>query len=95
MTLSPATVDEVRRLLAQRISLREITRRMKGQTCYGTIGLIAHGQYRVHPTANPDDPTDGSPPIVEKCNGCNYVVEMPCRICAARAYRRARRSRRS
>jgi hypothetical protein len=89
MTLRPTTVHHVRRLLAQGLSLREVTRRMKGVTCYGTICQIAHGDYHPHQTADPDDPDDDSPPAVEKCNGCNYIVEMPCRICRARALRKA------
>lgn len=91
MTLPAATIHQVRYMLRQRLPHREIARQLNYAVSRGTITKIAQGRYHPHATAEPENQPERPPPTIEKCNGCHYLVEMPCRICRARALRRAMR----
>jgi hypothetical protein len=93
MTLDPAIVDIIKRRLAKGRSARQVARELHGLAARSTISKIAAGTYHAHPTENLDDPDDQPNKPYEKCPGCLYRVQMPCRICAARAIRHARMQR--
>jgi hypothetical protein len=93
MTLPALTIDAVRRLLARGVNYRQIARQLKGRVSRGAVREIAQALMRYNPKGPPRK--YNLPPIAEvgKCPSCNYRVELPCKICAARAWRHIRRLR--
>jgi hypothetical protein len=93
VTLHPVTVDAVRRLLARGLPFRQIARQLRGQVSRSAVREIALKMMRYDPRPKPKNYV--LPPIaaVAKCPTCNYRVELPCKICSARAWRHIRRLR--
>jgi hypothetical protein len=89
MTLPIRLVEKVRTLLARGLSPRAVQRLTAGAAGRTTIAKIAAGNYHP-PHPKPADTYENEPaPVVAKCPGCNYLVEMPCKICQARRFRHA------
>ena len=91
MTLNALTVDAVRRLLARGLPHRQIARQLRGEVSRSAVREIALKMMRYDPRPEPKKYV--LPPIaaVAKCPTCNYRVELPCKICSARAWRHIRR----
>ena len=78
--LAPATVGEIRLLLAEGgLSQREIARRLG--VSRGSVNAIARGKR----TDGADFVCPSGP--VERCPGCGCMVQMPCLACRIRAMR--------
>lgn len=90
--LTPAQVEEVKRLLAAgQFSQRKIAR-LTGVS-RATIGLIAAGkrpEYQPRPPAW-DSLFDVPQAPPERCPGCGGLVYLPCRLCHIRALKAAGR----
>jgi hypothetical protein len=87
MTLAPRIIDQVRVLLARGCTNRQVARLMSGQVGHSKVSQLRR---EITPLNYPPQPLDDHPdtaPIVAKCPGCHYTVELPCRICRARDYR--------
>lgn len=91
MTLSAQTVLHVERLLLRGTGFRQIAKILDHRVSKSTVAKIARGAY--HPkTTKPADTYEHRPPaVIGKCPDCYYLVELPCRICAARRLRHALR----
>jgi hypothetical protein len=82
--LSPAKVEEVRRLLARgNVSQRKIARLL--DVSRGSVNAIASGKRPDYPVKEPDedDLRCWLPPV--RCSGCGGMVYAPCRLCRVRA----------
>jgi hypothetical protein len=80
--LSPAKVDEVRRLLARGIlSQRKIARNLK--ISRGTVDAIASGKRPDYPAPEIEEDIDCRLPPV-RCRNCGGMVHGPCRLCRVR-----------
>jgi hypothetical protein len=90
MTLEARIIDQVRVLLARGCTNRQVARLMSGQVGHSKVSQLRREISPLnYPTLPlPDDPDTA--PIVAKCPGCHYTVELPCRICQARDYRHRR-----
>jgi hypothetical protein len=89
--LSPAKVEEVRRLLARgNVSQREIAREL--DISRGSVNAIASGRRPDYPVKelDEDDIRCWLPPV--RCSGCGGMVYAPCRLCRVRAAKREHRS---
>lgn len=83
MTLAPAIVDEVKRLLGEdKLSQRRIARQLG--VGRNTVDAIATGKrpcrkvQRISDTALPDGP-------YIRCPGCGGKQQIPCRVCRTRS----------
>jgi hypothetical protein len=87
MTLEARITEQVRQLLARGCGQRQTARLMSGQVSKSQVGKIAREKKPLAPP--PNEQIQGNPgtPIVGKCPGCHYTVELPCKICRARDYR--------
>jgi hypothetical protein len=82
--LSPAKVDEVRRLLLRgNVSQRQIAKLL--DVSRGSVNAIASGKRPDYPMKerDEDDIRCWLPPV--RCNGCGGMVYAPCRLCRLRA----------
>ena len=89
--LSPAKVEEVRRLLERgAISQRQIARELG--ISRGSVNAIASGKRPDYPVKelDEDDIRCWLPPV--RCSGCGGMVFAPCRLCRVRAVQREQRS---
>jgi hypothetical protein len=88
--LSPAQVEEIRRLLARgNISQRQIARELR--ISRGTIGAIASGKRPNYPITIPEEDVACTLPPV-RCRGCGGLVHAPCRLCRMRAIKARERA---
>jgi len=90
--ISPAQVEEIRRLLAAGThSLRKIARRMG--VSRGTVATVAHGTRRERPLRerDPEDLGEEPPGPVERCPQCGALAQSPCRACRVRGWLRVTR----
>jgi hypothetical protein len=79
--ISPAKVEEVRRLLAQgNISQRQIARQLS--LSRGVVGSIASGRRPDYSLRTPQEPLCLLPAV--RCPGCGGFVHPPCRLCRVR-----------
>ena len=82
--LSPAKVEEVRRLLVRgNVSQRQIAKLL--DVSRGSVNAIASGKRPDYPVKelDEDDIRCWLPPV--RCNGCGGMVYAPCRLCRLRA----------
>jgi Helix-turn-helix len=82
--LSPAKVEEVRRLLVRgNVSQRQIAKLLG--VSRGSVNAIASGKRPDYPVRelDEDDIRCWLPPV--RCNGCGGMVYAPCRLCRLRA----------
>jgi hypothetical protein len=87
--LSPAKVEEVRRLLArENISQRQIAKILN--VSRGSVNAIASGKRPEYPAKefDEDDIRCWLPPV--RCDGCGGMVYAPCRLCRTRGVQRDR-----
>jgi len=90
--ISPARVEEIRRLLAGGThSLRKIARRTG--VSRGTVAAIAHGTRRDRLPRDGDSEDFGEEPPgpVERCPQCGALAQSPCRACRVRGWLRSTR----
>jgi len=90
--ISPAQVEEIRRLLAAGAqSLRKIARRTG--VSRGTVAAIAHGKRRDRQPrdGDADDLGEEPPGPVERCPQCGALAQSPCRACRVRDWLRITR----
>ena len=85
--LSPAKVEEVRRLLVRgNVSQRQIAKLL--DVSRGSVNAIASGKRSDYPVKelDADDIRCWLPPV--RCNGCGGMVYAPCRLCRLRVAQR-------
>jgi hypothetical protein len=85
MTLEARITEQVRYLLAQGCGYRQIERLMPGDVSHSQVAII--DQRRRIVTGLEPAAIAAATPAFEKCPGCLYRVEMPCKICQARKHR--------
>jgi hypothetical protein len=86
--ITPAVVDEIRRMLREgRISQRGIARR--AGVSRGTVNAIAQGKRSCSRVRQPRDDEGFVPPtgVPVRCPGCGGRVQMPCLLCYIRERR--------
>jgi len=88
MTLEARITQQVRYLLAQGCGYRQIERLMPGDVSKSQVAIIDRRR-RIPPDIEPAE-TAAVTPTFEKCPGCLYRVELPCKICQARKHRHFR-----
>ncbi|MCI0491800.1 MAG: helix-turn-helix domain-containing protein [Planctomycetes bacterium] len=97
--LSTALVQEIDRLLkAGELPQRTIAERLG--VSRGTVNAIARGHRGVHGREPIRDEVEVEhdlfhKTLMQRCPQCGYCVQMPCAICAARAYRQRQRMSRT
>lgn len=89
--LSLAVVEEIAfHLDAGQLTQREIARRLR--VGRATVSAIAQGRRGIYGrVANPEPPKPEMPAPAVRCPQCGYLVHLPCLVCRAREYCRARR----
>jgi hypothetical protein len=93
MTLDAFTIDAVKRHLARGLNYRQTARQLRGRVSRGAVREIAQGLMRHDPARPPKKYNVAPIADVTKCPTCHYRVTMPCKICAARAWRHIRNLR--
>jgi transcriptional regulator with XRE-family HTH domain len=93
--INPTLVDEVKRLLADGVTQRGISRRLS--ISRGSVGAIASGKrpnYEALRAAREDKlaPLPNNAPS-ERCPGCGGKQQMPCRVCRTRGDKQQRLER--
>jgi len=88
--IKPIVIAEVKRLLAEGLSQREIARRLG--ISRGTIGAIATGRRPDYSDRADEPKIDPNAPKV-RCGGCGGKVAMPCLACRDRAAAARKRSK--
>ncbi len=86
--ISPAVVDEVRRLLGEGLSQREIARRTG--VSRGSVIAIDRGKTASVPRGRETAISAlriAGPPV--RCAGCGGRVYLPCQLCTIRAARQS------
>lgn len=85
--IAAAMVEEVRRLLSQGVSHRDVSRRTG--VSRSTINQIAQGRRRDRPDRIENEYRSlrfDAPPA--RCRDCGGLVYLPCQLCALRKLRR-------
>ena len=84
--IAPLVVAEIKRLLCEGVSQRDIARRIGVSRT--TVGAIATGK-RQEQAVEKEAVAEPGPDLLSlptRCNRCGYKVHLPCQVCRVRGF---------